>query len=95
MTAIQQYIRSYGIGGSVAGQVQNSSLSATYVKVLSGNGVFFADEFLLAKDKSRFSSIELPLERTLCLGCRKEQSSACDAVEKMIIEYGESLFEVE
>lgn len=72
-----------------------SSLSATYVKVLSGNGVFFADEFLLAKDQSRFSSIELPLERTLCLGCRREQSSACDAVEKMIIEYGESLFEVE
>lgn len=71
-----------------------NSLSATYVKLLSENGVFFADEFLIAKDQERFAHILLPSERILCLGCRSGLSGACDAVEEVIIECSsEDLFE--
>lgn len=68
------------------------SLSAAYAKMLSDDGVFFADEYILAAHNDLFRFITLPFKRTIALISSNDKNSACSIAENTIISCCRDLF---
>ncbi len=62
------------------------SQSAAYAKLLSEDGVFYADEHIIELHNSLFDHIVLPYERTICLVSNQDKSQVCSLVEKTLID---------
>jgi len=61
------------------------SQAAAFAKMLSDDGVFFADELLIESHNPLFRFIRLPFDRTIALVSDKDKSPASEIVEKTII----------
>lgn len=68
------------------------SQSAAYAKMLTGDGVFFADEYIIEKSNPLFSYIYLPFSRTITLANSNELSQACVLVENAILKSSEEVY---
>lgn len=68
------------------------SQSAAYAKMLSEQGVFFVDEFIIESHNPLFKCLSLPFQRTIALAAGKENSQACAIVEETILKCCEDVF---
>ncbi len=70
-----------------------NSLSSVYARMRTENGVFFADDHLIARDNPKFKNIPLPYKRTVCLAKRKNSLPVVSIVESVILSHFEEYFQ--
>ena len=68
------------------------SQSAVYAKMLSEDGVFLADEFIIESHNPLFRHIVLPIDRTIALVSSQDKTPAAAAVENTILKHCQETF---
>lgn len=69
-----------------------SSQSAAYAKMLTGDGVFFADEYIIERSNPLFKYISLPTKRTIALANNNVENKAVCLMEKAIIDCSKEIY---
>ena len=91
---ISGIIHSCMVAGFIPKIEYANSLSSVYAKMRTEQGVFFADDHLIAGYNPKFKRINLPYTRSVCLGKRKAVSQAVSIVEAEILSHFEEYFQV-
>ena len=63
-----------------------NSLSAALVRIRTEDGILIADDFLIPGRNPMFCLLPVDLERTVCVGMRKNASRACEIVMESLLQ---------